>query len=194
MTKKQLFGGALVAAGVCAAAQGQFVWGSQPSGNYVGAYSGGFQGFAISGAWNESTASGTASALSAGDGLGTVQFADAGNTGLAYTIHFSPIPFSVSSATTATVSWDFTGDNDGVGGAYIDSFIRVDGPGVSIFEDLTSAPGSTSINLVPGETYTFFGTFLATNGGVTSGSILVPAPASAALLGMAGLVGFRRRR
>lgn len=194
MNKKQLFGGALVAAGLCAAAQGQFSWGSMGSGNYVGAYSGGFIGFSIAGDWNQSAASGTAYALSAGDTNGTVQYADAGNTGLAYTIHFNPIPFTVSSATNATVSWDFSGD-EGAGGVYIDSFIRVDGPNGNLaFADLNNPVGSTQISLVPGETYTFFGTFLAVNGGVTSGSVLVPAPASAALLGLAGLVGVRRRR
>ncbi len=192
MDKRRLFGGALLAAGLTAGAAGDFVIGSQPGGNYVGAYFGGFIPFSINGFYDE-TAFGTGYAHAQGSALSISAYGYS-VVDLAYTIHFNPIPFQVDADTLATVSWDFTGDTDGPGGAFIDSFISVDGPGGNLaFGDLFNPVGSVIINLVVGEQYSFFGTALAT-GGISEFSIVIPAPGGAALLGLAGFATRRRRR
>jgi MYXO-CTERM domain-containing protein len=198
MKTKQLFGGALLAAGLTAASSGDFIiTGNVPTGNYVGAYFGGFMPFSINADfWNYSAASGTAYALSQADAMSISNYGFGGDTGLAYALHFTPISFEVTADTNVTVSWDFTGDVDGIGGAYIDSFISVDGPSGNLaFGDLNNPVGSVDVALSAGDTYTFIGQALATGpGGTSQWSIVIPTPGAFALLGLAGLCGRRRRR
>lgn len=194
MNGKQLFGGALMAAGVSVAAAGDFTGFTQASGNYTGAYFGGFSGFSINGFYNNTSTSGASIAIAEGTATSFLAYGFDGGTGLAYAIHFNPIAFGVDADTAVQVSWDFTGD-EGPGGAYIDSYFSIDGPGGNLAAaDLNTPVGSTTINLVAGETYTILGTALAAGGGTSFFSMVIPAPGAIALLGMAGLVGRRRRR
>lgn len=189
--KKCLFGGALLAAGLGASASAQqFNIGAQPYGNYVGAFFGGFIPFGINGFYNQTAASGTAYAQAYGGASVISAYAYSGNTGLAYTIHFSPVPFTVTQNTVATLSWNFRGDTDGLGGYFIDSFVSVNG---TVFGDLNNPVGSAQINLAANVQHNIFGTALAT-GGTSFYQLVVPAPASAGLLALAGLAASRRRR
>ncbi len=195
MTKGQLFGGALVTAGMCAAAVAQsFSIGVQPAGNYVGAYLGGFRSFSIDGFYDESESSGTAYARALGRADVISAYGFSGDSDVAYTIHFSPIPFTVDQDVQAVLSWDFRGDTDGIGGRYIDSLVQVsDTNGVIASADLSNPTGSVGVYLTAGEQYTIFGTALAT-GGVSVYSLVVPSPGGAGLFALAGLAVHRRRR
>lgn len=196
----QLFGGALLAAGLSATANAGFIiTGNVPGGNYVGAYSGGFRGFSINADfWNETETSGTAFAQSLGSANTILNYANSGNTGLAYAIHFNTVSFEVTQDKNVRISWDFSGDV--IGGSFIDSFISVDGPGGNIaFGDLNNPVDSVNALLSAGTTYTWFGQALASQGisewSISKGAI--PTPGTAVLLGVGGLGGLfatRRRR
>ncbi len=188
-----LFGGALMAAGLAAPqAVGDFALGSQPTGNYIGAAGGGgpfsINGFYDYSVTNDGYARAQASALSISG------YATGGANELGYVLHFLPVPFQVTTDATATVSWDFTGDND-PGDKLIDSFITLDGPGGNLaFGDLNTLVGSVDISLLVGETYTFAGIAFA-HEGTSQWSIVIPTPAAALpLLAAGGLLATRRRR
>ncbi|MCW5777374.1 MAG: VPLPA-CTERM sorting domain-containing protein [Phycisphaeraceae bacterium] len=197
MRTKELFGGALIAVGLCAGAQAQsFIHGSQAYGNYVGAFWGGYRPFAINGNWNESETSGTASALSKGDEDCIRGYADAGNTGLAYAIHFSPISLNVTGDTTVNASWDFSGHVDPFG-QFIPSEIYLYDLTNNMYlvsaQHYSNPVGSVDVTLFASNQYIWWGTALATDG-ESWYRICIPSPAGASLLGFAGLVAMRRRR
>ena len=200
MNKRVLFGGALFAAGISASAGAQTfqITGGFAGTNYVGAEPGGARVFDIgANFWDESEMAGTAYAHSLANPTTIANYANSGDTGLAYAIHFLPTYFEVTADTTATLTWDFRGDLDGQGGNYVDSFFQIYySGGVLALVDLDNPFGSMDLAMVAGENYFFIGQALGTGGNdqVSSWSLVIPAPGSAALLGIAGLGLVRRRR
>ena len=206
MKKALLFGGALLAAGLPAAAEASIIiTGNETFGNYVGASYRGFVGFGINADfWDESATSGTAIGRTSSNANSISAYANSGNSNLAYSLFFEPISFEVGQDINVTVSWDFSGD-EGPGGTYLDSFISLDGPGGNlVFGDLINPVGSAALILSSGVSYSFVGMALAANG-ISEWSIVkqsvsppisVPEPSTLALFGagVGGLIALRRRR
>lgn len=166
MTRKQLFGGALIAAGLTAAAHADFqITGVVQDGNFVGAFFGGYQAFSVNAEfWDESATSGTGFARTYSNANTIMAFADVGDSNVAYAIHFEDVAFQVSTTSEVLVSWDFSGD-EGPGGEYAESFLRVCGPeGELVNANLNVPIGSSELTLQPGVTYTVRGASVASQG------------------------------
>lgn len=200
MNNRVLFCGALFAAVLSAGAAAQTfqITGGFADTNYIAAELGDARTFDIGADfWDETESVGSAFAHSFSNPTTIANYAYSGDTGHAYVIHFLPTYFEVTADTTVTLSWDFQGDLDGPGGAYADSFFQIyNSDGVFVLVDLSNPVGSMDLTMEAGENYFFIGQALATGGDdqVSSWSLVIPAPASAPLLGLAGFGLLRRRR
>lgn len=95
--------------------------------------------------------------------------------------------FQVDQNVNAQVSWDFSGF-DGTLTIY-----DVTGGFATIFNDGGNITGLTSLPLVAGNQYALQGYALAFDG-TSNWHVAIPTPGAAGLLGIAGLVAGRRRR
>ncbi len=113
--------------------------------------------------------------------------------------------FSAGTAQYVTIDWDFSNEfNTGSYGFYGDiALVDWTAGGVTVFSiDLSLNPGdplagSVNIALAAGTNYSLLLDAAAVQGGnswATATFSKIPAPASAGLLGLAGLVAVRRRR
>lgn len=187
--KKCLFGGALLAAGMTASASAQFNF----SYSYVlvGAYAYGVSGpsydqFVGAGFW--SVAAAEPGALATSDGTATLfdvrARADAGSGAFSYDFISY---FTVGSDTVATASWNLSNS-----GFYIIDNLT---DGVNLLAQFSVSSGSAPIALEAGKQYSLAGGVFQTDGtGEGFAQLLIPAPASASLLALAGLAATRRRR
>ena len=200
MKKKSLFGGALLTAGFISssAAADIAITGFHSTGHYLGAASGDLTHFPINADfWSQTRTLGTSFALSEATASSITDYVFTGDTGLAYTFHFTAVTFEVDTDTAAVIEWDFTGDIDPFD-ERSDSFIDVSGPDGQLANGTLLDPvGSVEVNLLAGETYSFRGQAVAfgTDSGASYWSItIVPSPSSLALVGVAALCGGRHRR
>lgn len=187
--KKCLFGGALLAAGMSASANAQFSF----SYSYVlvGAYAYGVSGpsydqFVGAGFW--SVAASEPGALATSDGTATLfevrARADQGSGAFSYDF-FSY--FTVGSDTVATANWDL----NNAGFFIIDDLTN----GVNLLTQFSVSAGSAPIALEAGTQYRLAGGVFQFSGtGEAFAQLVIPAPASAGLLALAGLAATRRRR
>ncbi len=201
-TKRSLFGGALLAAGVVTAAHGQnFAF--QNSYSYVAAFDAydyspfSYQYYAGAGFHSVS-----ASVDNAGSDIvaSATQISNSSRSSaknyLGGGINFYSY-FTVDNNGLANISWDFSAD-EGAGGQWIDSFLAINDlttGGTVFITDLNNPIGSTQVNLDVQHQYYLQGVTVAWNGAGTSNfNVTIPAPGAAGLLGIAGLVAGRRRR
>ncbi|MEO1534332.1 MAG: hypothetical protein AAFS11_02050 [Planctomycetota bacterium] len=205
---KTLFGGALLSAGMVANASAQsftqpgnippyaddfttgFVYDYYTIGNVGGqTVNGGFgSSYSISTAYGSAMGSITANQLSASsDGFGNTD-AYGGAYGNAYGY------LSVTEDATLDLAWDFTGEG-GFGPLGTIQIVDWSSGGVLVFETDAFTAGTDSVDLFAGTNYGIL--VVATSAPGTSAfatATLIPAPASAALMGLAGLAATRRRR
>lgn len=207
-TTKTLFGGALLSAGMVANASAQsftqpgnippyaddfttgYVYDYYTIGNVGGqTLNGGFgSSYSVSTSAGSATGSITSTELSASaDGFGNTDGA-----GGAFADAYGYL--SVTQDAQLDLAWDFTGE-----GAFgpLGSIQIVDwsAGGVLVFETSAFTAGTDSVDLFAGTNYGIL--VRATAGQETSAfatATLIPAPASAALLGLGGLAAIRRRR
>lgn len=112
--------------------------------------------------------------------------------------------FSAGSALSVTIEWDFSNEfNTGSYGFFGDiNLVDWTAGGVSLFQvdlqiDPTQLTGSTTINLAAGTNYSLLldaGASAGGDGFARATFNKIPAPASAGLLGLAGIAAVRRRR
>ncbi|MBZ0266966.1 hypothetical protein K8I85_02320 [bacterium] len=206
-SRKCLFGGTILAAGLmtqAANAQAQFV-----IGNY---YAAGTQTW--DGAGYTSNSGSGPFGFSGFDGYGYSQasvaagssfmFAYAGNSyGTGYWAQgfVHSIEFTVTQNGTATASWDFSADSYAYPGFYTSGiWVRNLDLGTDVFVNPWDGgvnfaqSGTVQIPLQAGVNYEVELFALAWDRGSSFAELSIPAPGSAALLGLAGLVAVRRRR
>ncbi|MEL6499497.1 MAG: hypothetical protein AAF937_12150 [Planctomycetota bacterium] len=206
---KSLFGGALLSAGMVANASAQsftlpgnivpypdtvtaaYVYDYYALGGAVGGYTvnGGFgDSYSVATAYGTADASITATELSAS--------ADASGVtdpfGFAYGSSYGYLSLTADGA--LDLAWDFTSED---AGGPLGNITIVDwsAGGALVFETDAFTAGSASVPLIAGTNYGITVLANAGPGGTAFGTAtLVPAPASAAIMGLAGLAAARRRR
>ncbi|MEO1534101.1 MAG: hypothetical protein AAFS11_00880, partial [Planctomycetota bacterium] len=204
---KMLFGGALLSAGMAADASAQsFTLPGNPKGNDT------FWSTSYYYADN-SFASGYSNANGGfGDGFdgvgaevsieATQLFATADGAGLqdpndvAYTLAQSYAFVSVTGDGLLDLAWDFTAE--GTRGFIVPGrvlIVDLSGPSVIIFETDQFSAGTGLVPVFAGNTYAIWVVASASRGETAFATVtLIPAPASVALIGFAGLVATRRHR
>lgn len=215
MMKTALFGGTLMAAGLSAQAQ-EFVFDDVSSYAVVGAGYYNLGGLGMDASNTSSDAGGfNFSATSSVGGTTTTSSRDAtsfriesvwdGVTGLGgYFNGFTDQYFQVTQDAYITVSWDFS-TTDYFGPPAAGWFgANIPGGGAAGFfaeaDSAANASGSVTFTLDAGVDYNLFFNMGAPFSFDSSPKFFeaslsaIPAPGSAALIGMAGLVGLRRRR
>ena len=198
MNKKSLFGGALLAAGVVNGAANAQSFNLTYANINVGAYAYGVSGpsydpFVGAGGWSVSASEPGAIATSVGNAglIDMTAYSDA--NGGAFAAAFI-VQFDVTANASATASWDFSGDFFGASAPFIIDDLT------NAVNLLTVAPGtaagSAGVSLVAGNSYqlTAFPFATGQGTGTSLANLVIPAPSSAALLGLGGLIATRRRR
>ncbi len=205
-TTKTLFGGALLSAGMVANAQSFTLPGNIPpyADTFVTAYvydyytignlggqsvNGGFgDSYSVSSAYGSATGSITANELSASaDGFGNTD-----SLGGAFADAYGYV--SVTQDAQLDLAWDFTGEG-AFGPLGRIRIVDFSAGGVLVFETTAFSAGTASVDLFAGSNYGVL--VRATASQDTSAfatATLIPAPASVALMGLAGLAAVRRRR
>ncbi|GJM19655.1 MAG: hypothetical protein DHS20C14_18680 [Phycisphaeraceae bacterium] len=220
--KTCLFGGTLFAAGVAGQADAQITFELNVGGAYPTSFTTGYAYGLLSQYVSYSPGtSPVAPALAIGYGYVGYGYVSAGsmyatsysygsvNYGSGYqnAVGQAYAYFSVATPTDVTISWDFSNEfGAGSNYAFFSDISLTDwtNGGVGIFavdpslDPLTPLTGSTTISLSAGINYSLL---LEASTGANTGSAWahavftkVPTPASAAVLGLAGLVATRRRR
>ncbi|MEO1715934.1 MAG: hypothetical protein AAFR76_02370 [Planctomycetota bacterium] len=209
-TTKTLFGGALLSAGMVANASAQsftlpgnvppypdtvvsgYVYDFYAIGPYAdggASENGGFgDSYSISNAYGSASSSITSNQLSASsDGFGNTD-----SLGGAFAQAYGYL--GVTQDGQLDLAWDFTGEG-GFGPLGNITVVDWSAGGVLVFETDAFTAGTASLNLLAGVNYGI--NLVATSAQDTSAfatATLIPAPASAALMGLAGLAAARRRR
>ncbi|MFG0326900.1 MAG: PEP-CTERM sorting domain-containing protein [Phycisphaerales bacterium JB037] len=205
MKKLCLFGGTLVAAGLSGAASAQAEFGisyveAARAQTYTYAFGGDEeQGFGLSGPFSFSAAyrDGSASAFASATEV-RVEATD-GDEIAGALASIEEMRFSVTEATVALLTWDASTPHAGGYMELRDLSTGIFLVGVNL-GPTQSAGGSLNIPLNPGVMYRINFSIQAgqvlTGDSASSGfiSLVVPAPSSAALLGLGGLLAARRRR
>lgn len=205
---KTLFGGALLSAGMVANASAQsftlpgnippyadtfvtgYVYDYYTIGNLGGqSVNGGFgDSYSVNTAYGNAFGEITATSLTAqSDGIGNTD-----SYGGAFADAYGYL--SVDQDATLDLAWDFTGEG-GFGPLGRIQIVDWSAGGVLVFETDAFTAGTNSVDLFAGTNYGIL--VRATSAPGTSAfanAVLVPAPASAALLGLGGLAAVRRRR
>jgi hypothetical protein len=161
-----LFGGALLSAGLASTASADelvFPDNINPACFLAATFQGAITFNPGPGFWDDSRMSGDGSARTRGQRKFLRLEATAQVDDVAYAIHNFATDFEVIADTTATVSWDTSGDVDGPGGDFIDTRLIIQDSELNVIVDTSSlgVSGSTQIDLVAGETYTFRGAAVA---------------------------------
>lgn len=199
-----LFGGALFAAGVASPASADFIIGSTThnSGFSDGPIASGYAGGGdyntmsdIGAASGETSASVSFSTGTSSDVvLSATELSGSAVKSINSFAYFAfNTDFTVSSDVDVLVSWDA---DSGI--SEVDRRFRIFGGGGTVFSyDAANGPhsGSTTVTLLAGVNYTvdaLYRTTFANGGG--SFSVLIPTPATAAVLPVVGVFAARRRR
>ncbi|MBZ0266967.1 hypothetical protein K8I85_02325 [bacterium] len=207
-SRKCLFGGTILAAGLmtqAASAQASFNLGSYFTG---GTYAGGYASFGpYIGSGPFAFLGGDSYTLAATSATSTQVYALAFNSGASHghwaQAFSSYVNFTVTQNGTATASWDFSADSVADPGFYASGiWVRNLDLGTDVFvnpwdggNNGNPVAGTVQIPLQAGVNYQVE-VYAAAYGvdGASSVSLSIPAPGSAALVGLAGLVAAPRRR
>jgi uncharacterized protein (TIGR03382 family) len=191
-----LFGGTLLAAGIASQAQAQFSFSYSRAHTYAYEWAfGSYDGDTFIGAGDFSISSTVANNYASAHGessANALQIRTAssvsGNGGFAYGYDVYSF-FTVGQDASASVGWDWSG-----GFGYLSIFDITDA--ALVFSDGGSSSGSSPISLLQGHEYYLSGYSVSQGEGNLSSfwEVNIPAPGSAGLLGLAGLVAMRRRR
>lgn len=197
-TKRSLFGGALLCAGLMAGeVQAQYFSFQYTSAltratEYATNYSdfdsfvgGGFFEINSAAYFNNDGDIGYGYARMLGNQTAIQALADASN-GFAYAL-VSPSYFQVDQNVLADITWDFTG-----GFGNLDVYDVTNGS--LMFDDAGQNSGLQTISLVAGHQYAMGGVAFALDGHSEWTLSIVPTPGGAGLLGLVGLAAARRRR
>ena len=200
MTKKCLFGGALLGASLVGNGADAQVFEFPYTYVYIGAYnydgSGmpAYDSYEGSGSWSILVSQTGATAASSGNGSMIDLTAYSDDTGAAYAAADEVI-FTVSYDTIAIASWDYAGDFERRSDEFnIDNV--TDGTEVLTVEPDDSRSGSAEIFLEAGKEYRLLTRLFATpdGTGTTFNHVVIPAPNSIAVLALGGVIAWRRRR